>query len=91
VRAVGEPHGVALIEPLEVVAKKPGRLNFAGVCLWCEEAHCERSRCIELHARSEWMICDECGGFSLCGCSCVHGVIEATPVRLPPPEVMVCR
>jgi hypothetical protein len=65
--------------PFEVA--KPPRLNFAGVCLWCGERGCACRRCDELHARSQWVVCDQCGGFAEAECACVHGVIEATPIR----------
>lgn len=78
-----EPKGIETGQLLAVMAKKPGRLNFAGVCLWCGERGCQQARCVELHARSEWMLCDECAGFSEAGCMCVHGVVEATPIRVP--------
>jgi hypothetical protein len=64
--------------------RKPDRLNFAGVCLWCGMRDCASARCIKLHARSRWMVCDECQGYAAGDCLCVHGVIEATPIRAAP-------
>jgi hypothetical protein len=59
------------------VVRKPPRLNFADACMWCGERGCQSPRCIGLHARSRWVVCDECGGESFCSCTCVFGVIEA--------------
>jgi hypothetical protein len=67
---------------IELVVTKPPRLNFAGVCLWCGERDCERRRCVELHAGSVWVVCDECNGFAAGECTCAHGVMEATPITL---------
>lgn len=58
-------------------ARKPPRLNFAGACMWCGERDCRSPRCINLHVRSRWVVCDECGGESFCLCTCVFGVMEA--------------
>jgi hypothetical protein len=58
------------------VALKPLRLNFALVCMWCGERGCESERCIERHARSRWMVCDECHGFAFGDCTCTFGVVE---------------
>jgi hypothetical protein len=62
---------------------KPDRLNLARVCLWCGVRDCDSARCIELHARSRWMVCDECDGYSSGGCFCVQGVVEAAPDAAP--------
>jgi hypothetical protein len=63
-------------------ARKPDRENFAGVCLWCGTRSCKSRRCIELHARSQWMVCDECSGFGAGECFCFHGVVEAAAEAL---------
>ena len=61
------------------VAQEPTRLNYAGVCLWCGDRDCESPRCVELHERSRWGICDLCNGYEEAGCSCAHGVMELAP------------
>jgi len=60
---------------------KPPRLNFARVCLWCGERDCVSLKCVAAHGRSEWMVCDDCGGFYGDPCYCVFGVIEARPIN----------
>ena len=67
------------LEALAPVAEKPMRLNFARVCLWCGVRDCESPRCVGLHERSRWAICDECDGYEAGDCTCVHGVIEMAP------------
>jgi hypothetical protein len=70
------------------VPRKPPRLNFAGVCMWCGEPGCRSRRCMRLHARSRWMVCDDCGGESFCLCTCVFGVVEASPAGVAEPEAV---
>ena len=67
-------------------AIKPARENFAHVCLWCGRRHCKSARCIALHARSRWMICDACAGLDVERCGCTHGVVEASSERQRPCE-----
>ncbi|TDE13047.1 hypothetical protein [Jiangella asiatica] len=68
-----------------VPALRPLRFNFAQVCIWCETRWCELPRCIAMHERSLWAVCDQCDGFGSLGddgmtaCMCTHGLIEATP------------
>jgi hypothetical protein len=66
-------------------ATKPPRLNFARICLYCDERDCEEPRCIALYARSRWMVCPDCGGLGWADttvpCLCVFGVIEASPAE----------
>lgn len=69
---------------------KPLRLNFAGWCLYCDEQGCTKSRCIELHARSRWLVCNACGGNGfnpdddITKCSrCAHGLMETFPADTP--------
>lgn len=66
-----------------VPALRPLRLNFAQVCIWCATRWCESPRCIAMHERSAWIVCDQCDGFgskadSLSACLCTHGLVEAT-------------
>src|SRR5947208_14020240 len=80
--SVGGRVGAAVVAPATADRSpvvRPPRLNFAGVCVWCGEPGCESPQCLEAHARSRWMVCDECGGLGLCGCDCdcVFGVVEA--------------
>jgi hypothetical protein len=64
-------------------AIKPSRLNFARVCLRCDERDCTARECIAWHAESCWAICEECDG--LCWthefqpCGCLFGVVEMYP------------
>jgi len=67
------------LEAPEWVVDKPLRWNFARVCLWCGVRECESPRCIALHARSRWAVCDRCDGDEAGDCGCVHGVIEMAP------------
>lgn len=67
-----------------VAALRPLRFNFAQVCIWCETRWCESPRCVAMHERSLWTVCDQCDGFGSLGddgmtaCLCTHGLIEAT-------------
>jgi hypothetical protein len=62
---------------------KPPRLNFARVCLRCDERGCESPECVAWHQASCWMVCPECGGRgwseTLEPCGCMFGVVEAWP------------
>jgi hypothetical protein len=66
-----------------VEATKPPRLNFARICLYCEERECKAPECVALYARSRWVVCPDCGGLGWVDmtvpCLCVFGVIEACP------------
>ena len=67
---------------VNVPAKRPSRLTFAGYCIWCCEAWCDEQRCIELHANSRWFICPECKGVGtgeFDPCSCNFGLVEGYP------------
>lgn len=61
---------------------KPPRLNFARICLRCDERDCEAAECIAWHTASCWAVCPDCGGLgwseTLEPCGCVFGVIEAS-------------
>jgi hypothetical protein len=67
--------------PVEAI--RPPRLNFARICLWCDERDCRSSECIEWYERSSWMVCPDCGGIgwseALEPCGCMFGVVEAWP------------
>lgn len=68
---------VAAEVDVALVALKPLRLNFALVCIWCGERGCESERCITLHARSRWVVCEECHGYGFApDCDCTFGVVE---------------
>ncbi|GAB3427666.1 hypothetical protein [Flindersiella endophytica] len=58
---------------------KPTRLNFARLCLYCDETDCTSEECIDRYNRSRWAICPECNGgrdiVGLCG-YCIYGVEE---------------
>jgi hypothetical protein len=74
------------LEAPAVVAEKPPRLNFAGVCLHCGERDCEAPECVSWHEQSAWMVCPDCDGqkwsetYEPCGC--VFGVVEAWPTSV---------
>ena len=63
---------------------KPPRLTFAGVCIYCGVQGCRSTRCVAVHARSRWGVCDECDGQALiedeggcCSpCCCYFGLME---------------
>jgi hypothetical protein len=66
-----------------VSATRPPRLNFAGLCLRCDERGCESPVCLAWHEASCWMVCPRCGGRcwseTLGPCGCMFGVVEAWP------------
>lgn len=66
---------------------RPSRLNVTGWCLYCLTQNCTAARCIDIHARTVWGVCDKCGGSQYVGghvdpetatqrCDCFGGVIE---------------
>jgi hypothetical protein len=61
-------------------AIKPPRLNFARVCLRCDERDCTAPECIAWHAESCWAICPDCDGLcwteAIQACGCIFGVVE---------------
>jgi hypothetical protein len=71
----------APVEAIEAI--KPPRLNFARICLRCDERDCRSPECIGWHAASSWMVCPDCGGLgwseTLEPCGCMFGVVEAWP------------
>ena len=75
-----------------VEAIKPPRLNFARLCLRCDERDCRSLKCIAWHEASCWMVCPDCDG--LCWtedykpCGCMFGVVEAWPAAAPAREVV---
>lgn len=65
---------------------RPARVNYAGVCRYCLERHCDSARCVALHAAVVWEVCPECDGSTVLGevelCrSCIDGVIEGDSAR----------
>jgi hypothetical protein len=70
-------------QAVEPAAVKPPRLNFARVCLRCDERDCTSPECIAWYAESCWAICPDCDG--LCWmpdvrpCGCLFGVVEMYP------------
>jgi hypothetical protein len=70
-----------IVEAVEAI--KPPRLNFARLCLRCDERDCQSPTCVAWHEASCWMVCPDCGG--LCWtedykpCGCMFGVVEACP------------
>jgi hypothetical protein len=66
-----------------LAASRPPRVNFAGVCLRCDERDCESPECVAWHEASCWMVCPRCGGRcwseTLEPCGCMFGVVEAWP------------
>lgn len=67
--------------PVEAI--KPPRLNFARICLRCDDRDCRSSECAEWYERSAWMVCPDCDGIgwseTLEPCGCMFGVVEAWP------------
>ena len=70
-----------------VEAIKPPRLNFARLCLRCDERDCRSPKCIAWHEASCWMVCPDCDGlcwtadYKPCGaCS-----VSSRPGLRPPP------
>ncbi len=72
---------------------RPSRLNAAGWCVHCLGRYCESARCIDVHARSVWEVCDRCGGTEYVNghvdpataagrCDCIGGLVEATPASV---------
>jgi hypothetical protein len=64
----------------------PPRLNGAGVCGWCLEQGCTAERCELFHARSAWMVCENCWGHQRDGhkaCYCWSGMIPTGLVSGP--------
>lgn len=61
---------------------KPPRRTFAGYCIYCDQRGCTSSRCIDLHDRSHWDVCDRCDGRTYIEdkgtCFCAWGLIEGT-------------
>ncbi len=68
---------------------RPARLNAAGRCLHCFGVGCDSARCIDVHARSIWEVCDRCGGTEYVNghrdpataagrCDCIGGLVEAS-------------
>ncbi|GAA1411683.1 hypothetical protein ACFQZ4_53090 [Catellatospora coxensis] len=66
---------------------KPTRLNFAGMCIYCETFGCVSDRCQATHAASVWGICPECDGTGtpldddLGRCGCAYGVTQFGSVK----------
>jgi hypothetical protein len=62
---------------------KPPRLNFAGLCLRCDERDCTALECLAWHAESCWAICPDCDGLcwteDIRPCGCIFGVVEIYP------------
>jgi hypothetical protein len=67
---------------------KPLRLNFAQYCIQCGDRWCRSPACIARHARSRWMICDQCHGTMAdphgLPCACAFGLVEG-----PAPDDLV--
>ncbi len=70
----------------DIEESRPNRLNYAGWCIYCDERNCRNPRCIGVHARSVWAVCDLCDGSeyvdweSTCmeRCTCTGGLREVT-------------
>jgi hypothetical protein len=78
----------SVMAPVFVVS--PPRLNFAGVCNYCEQRDCTSTRCVARHAASRWAICPECGGYGSDTCGlpcemCLWGIVEWYPTTSAPP------
>lgn len=70
----------------DIEGSRPNRLNFAGWCIYCGGRDCREARCIAMHDRSVWAVCDRCEGSeyvdweSTCmdRCTCTGGLREVT-------------
>lgn len=79
--AAASPPVTRPVDAIEAV--KPPRLNFARICLYCDERDCRSPECIAWHKRSRWAVCPDCGGLGwselIEPCGCMFGVIEMWP------------
>jgi hypothetical protein len=67
-----------------VFVASPPRLNFAGVCNYCEDRDCTSPKCVARYAASRWVICPDCDGFGSYTCGmpcdlCLWGIVEWYP------------
>jgi hypothetical protein len=66
---------------------KPSRLNFAGVCIQCDEKGCQSSACVAKHERSRWIVCRQCDGYMFTAegdrCGCLGGLEETYHPGMP--------
>jgi hypothetical protein len=76
--------------PVEAI--RPPRLNFARICLYCDQRDCESPECIARYEKSHWAVCPDCDGICWSEnyepCGCMFGVIEAWPPRAGERELM---
>jgi hypothetical protein len=66
---------------------KPTRLNFAGICIQCDEKGCDSPACVAKHERSRWIICHHCDGYMFTAdgdrCYCLGGLEETYHPGMP--------
>jgi len=68
-----------ILERVVIAARRPERLNNAGICIWCGDAGCESPRCKAQWLASRWVVCPECQGSEwrdFMPCGCCGGVVE---------------